>query len=160
MSNVNWKPTGYHTLTPYLTINGVAKAIEFYKSAFGAEELHRMPGPDGKVMHAEIKIGDSIIMLSDECPEMGAKSPQTLNGTPVAIFMYVQDVDKAYNQATASGAISVMEPKDQFWGDRYCNLIDPFGHKWALATHIEDVAPDEMKKRGEQFFKQMASAKK
>ncbi len=161
MTNAKWKPDGYHTVTPYLTIKGVAKAIEFYKKAFGAQEVHQMPGPEGKIMHAEIRIGDSLIMLADEFPDMPCgKSPQTLGGSPVTVFMYVENVDTVFNQATAAGATVVMEPKDQFWGDRFGNLVDPFGHNWALATHIEDVSPEEMKKREEQFRKQMATSKR
>ena len=149
-------PDGYHTATPYLVVNGAARAIEFYKNAFGAQELMRMGGPDGKINHAEIKIGDSPIMLSDEV--MGNKSPQTLGGSPVAIFLYVDDVDRVFNQAIAAGAKEEMKPADMFWGDRYGKLTDPFGHSWSLATHVEDVAPQEMEKRGREWRAQMAQS--
>lgn len=140
-------PQGYHTATPYLIIKDAANAIEFYKKAFGATELMRMPGPGGKIMHAEIKIGDSPFMISEEMPERGTKSPQTLGGSPVSIFLYVEDVDALAARATAAGAKTQMPVQDQFWGDRYGSLVDPFGHVWGIATHKEDVAPEEMKKR-------------
>jgi uncharacterized glyoxalase superfamily protein PhnB len=140
-------PDGYHTVTPYLAIRDAAKAIEFYKKAFGAEEIFRMPGPDGKVMHAEIRIGDSPVMISEEFPEYGTKSPQALGGSPVNIFLYVENVDKVFEQAVKAGATVTMPVADQFWGDRYGKLDDPFGHSWSVATHVEDVAPDEMAKR-------------
>jgi PhnB protein len=140
-------PDGYHTVTPYLIVNGAAKALDFYRRAFGAREQMRMPGPDGKVMHAEIQIGDSKVMLADEFPQMGARSPQSIGGTPVGICLYVAKVDAVYEQAVAAGA-SVERPlQNQFYGDRSGTLIDPFGHKWTIATHIEDVAPAEMEKR-------------
>jgi PhnB protein len=140
-------PDGHHTVTPYLAIRDAAKAIEFYKNAFGAEELFRMPGPDGKIMHAEILIGDSPVMISEEFPEYGTKSPQALGGTAVNIFLYVENVDKVFDQAVKAGATVTMPVADQFWGDRYGKLADPFGHEWSVATHVEDVAPDEMAKR-------------
>jgi PhnB protein len=140
-------PEGYHTATPYLVIQGAANAIEFYKKAFGATELMRMSGPGGKVMHAEIKIGDSPIMLGDEFPEMGVRGPKALGGSPVSIFLYVEDVDALAKQALAAGAKELMAVQDQFWGDRYGKLEDPFGHVWGIATHKEDVAPDEINKR-------------
>jgi PhnB protein len=140
-------PDGYHTVTPYLIVNGAARALDFYRKAFGAKEQMRMPGPDGKVMHAEIQIGDSKVMLADEFPQMGARSPQSIGGTPVGICLYVARVDAVYEQAVAAGA-SVERPlQDQFYGDRSATLIDPFGHKWTIATHIEDVSPSEMEKR-------------
>jgi PhnB protein len=157
MPNVKPIPDGYHTATPYLVIRGAADAIEFYKRAFGAQEIARMPGPGGKLMHAEIKIGDSMLMLSDEFPEMGSSSPQTIGGTPVNVFLYVPDVDRTFQQALNAGATSRMAPEDMFWGDRFGKLSDPFGHEWALATHKEDVAPAEMQKRQEAFMQQMAS---
>lgn len=147
MSKARPIPEGYHTATPYLIIKDAAKAIEFYKKAFGAKEVMRMAGPDGKVMHAEIKIGDSPIMLADEFPEMGARSPQSLGGSPVSIFLYVEDVDTLAEQAVAAGAEILMPVKDQFWGDRYGKLADPFGHLWDIATHKEDVTPEEIRKR-------------
>jgi PhnB protein len=140
-------PDGYHTVTPYLVISGAAKAIDFYTKAFGAQEQFRMPGPEGHIMHAEIRIGDSVVMLSDEFPQMGAKSPQSLGGTPVNIFLYVEDVDAWFKRATAAGCTAEQPPTDMFWGDRYGKLSDPFGHSWSLATHKEDVAPEEMGKR-------------
>jgi PhnB protein len=140
-------PKGYHTVTPYLIINGAAKAIDFYKKAFGASEIMRMPGPDGKIGHAEIKIGDSPIMMADENPQMGQKSPKALGSTPVSVVLYVEDADKVFNQAVSAGAKSVRPMKDQFYGDRMGTLEDPFGHVWSIGTHVEDVSPQEMKKR-------------
>ncbi len=140
-------PDGYHTVIPYLVVRGASDAIAFYTRALGATEQVRMPGPGGAVMHAELKIGDSIVMLSDENPEMGSVSPATLNGTPVSVFLYVPDVDAFFGQAVAAGATALMPPTDMFWGDRFGKLKDPFGHEWAMATHIEDVTPEEMQKR-------------
>lgn len=146
-------PPGYHSVNAYLNIRGAADAIEFYKKAFEAKEIFRMPGPDGKqVMHAELQMGDSMLMLSDEFPEMGGKSPQALNGSPVTMFMYVEDVDKVFNRAVAAGAKATQPLKNMFWGDRYGTLTDPFGHRWALATHIEDVPPDELAQRAAKAF--------
>ncbi len=157
MSNaVKPVPEGYRTVTPYLTIRGGDRAIEFYKRAFDARELVRMPGPGGKLMHAELQIGDSMIMLSDEFPEMGGKSPEALNGTPVSIFLYVEDVDKVFQQAVNAGATPQMPPQDMFWGDRFGKLTDPFGHQWSLATHKEDVAPEELAKRASAAMSQSA----
>ncbi|CAN5890225.1 Dot/Icm type IV secretion system effector PhnB [soil metagenome] len=147
MANVKPIPEGYHSVTPYLIINGAADAIEFYKKAFGATELFRMPQPDGKVGHAEIKIGDSPIMLSDEHPEMGYTSPTTLGGTPVSIMIYVDDVDTIFKQAIAAGGEQQKPVQDQFYGDRSGSLKDPFGHVWHVATHVEDVSPEEIEKR-------------
>ena len=147
MANVKPVTDGYHTVTPHLVVRDAAKAIEFYKKAFGAKEAFRMPGPDGKLMHAEIQIGDSMVMLSDEFPEYGSKSPQALGGSPVNILLYVENADKVFQQAVAAGATVTMPLADQFWGDRYGKLADPFGHQWSVATHIEDVAPEEMAKR-------------
>ena len=140
-------PDGYHTATPYLIIKGAADAIAYYKKAFGATELLRMPTPDGRIGHAEIKIGDSPIMLADEFPEMDARSPQTIGGTPVTIHLYVEDVDRVFDQAVAAGAKVERPVKDQFYGDRAGGVIDPFGHKWYIATHKEDVSLEEVKKR-------------
>ena len=132
---------GFRTVTPYLTVKGAAQAIEFYKRAFGAQEVQRMNGPDGKtVMHAEIKIGDSIVMLADEFPQ-GSRSPQTLGGTTAGIFLYVPDVDSAFKKAVDAGAKATMPPADMFWGDRFGKLADPFGHEWSMATHKEDLTP-------------------
>ena len=140
-------PEGYPTATPYLIVTGAAKAIEFYKKAFGAEEMMRMAQPDGRIGHAEIKIGNSPIMLADEFPDMGARSPQSLGGSPVSILLYVKDVDAVFTQAVAAGAIVQRPVADQFYGDRTGGVIDPFGHVWYIATHKEDVSPKEMKKR-------------
>ena len=152
MSKVKAIPDGYHTATPYLIIKDAARAIEFYKTAFGATEIMRMAEPSGKVTHAEIKIGNSPIMLADEFPEMGARSPQTIGGSPVSIFLYVENVDALANQAIAAGAKVLMPVQDQFWGDRYGKLADPFGHLWDIATHKEDVAPEEIHKRAAAAF--------
>ncbi len=146
-ANVKPIPEGYHSVTPYLIMKGAADAIEFYKKAFGATELFRMPQPDGKVAHAEIKIGDSPIMLSDEYPEMGFTGPTTLGGTPVSIMIYVEDVDTIFKQALAAGGKELKPLQDQFYGDRSGSLTDPFGHIWHVATHVEDVSPEEMDKR-------------
>lgn len=140
-------PDGYHTATPYLIISGAAEAIDYYKKAFGATELLRMPAPGGKIGHAEIKIGDSPIMLADEFPEMGYKSPQTLGGSPVSIMIYVADVDTVFDQAVAAGGKVQRPVKDQFYGDRSGTLEDPFGHVWHIATHKEDVSAEEMDRR-------------
>ncbi len=153
-------PEGHHSVTPYLAVKDAAKAIEFYKRAFGAQEVARMAGPGGHgIMHAEIRIGDSLLMLSDEFPGAGCASPQSLGGTTCQLFFYVPDVDAAFKRAVAAGATSRMPVSDMFWGDRYGKLTDPFGHEWGLATHKEDVAPQEMKKRAEAFFAQMAQTK-
>jgi PhnB protein len=146
MANVKPIPEGYHSVTPYLIINGAAGAIDFYKKAFGATELFRMEH-EGKIGHAEIKIGDSPIMLADEHPAMGYKSPQALGGTPVSLMIYVEDVDTIYKQAIASGGVEVKALQDQFYGDRSGTLTDPYGHVWTVATHKEDVTPEEMDKR-------------
>jgi PhnB protein len=151
-------PDGYHTVTPYLVVKGAASAIDFYKRAFGATELMRMAGPDGKVGHAEIRIGDSAIMLADEFPEMGARSPQALGGSPVSILLYVPDVDTIIKQAIAAGAKVVKPIKDQFYGDRSGTLTDPFGHTWTVATHKEDLSPEEMHKRAQAAMKEHGGA--
>jgi PhnB protein len=140
-------PDGYYSLTPYLVVKGAAEAIEFYKKAFGATETLRMPGPGGRIMHAEIKIGNSVLMLSDENPEQQQLSPVTLGGSGSSVMLYTSDVDATFKQATAAGATVVMPLMDMFWGDRMGNLKDPFGHSWAIATHKEDVSPEEMGKR-------------
>jgi PhnB protein len=147
-------PDGYHAATPYLIVKGAEKAIDFYKRAFDATETMRMPGPDGSVMHAEIKIGDSHIMLADEHPGMGYRGPQALGGTPVSMMLYVEDVDARFKKAVAAGATVRRELTNQFYGDRSGTLEDPFGHVWTLATHVEDVPPDEMRRRGEALSKQ------
>ena len=140
-------PDGYHSATPYLIVNDAAAAIEFYEKAFGATELMRMPKPNGKIGHAEIKIGDSPIMLADEAPEMGARSPRTIGGSPVRILLYVDDVDSTFTKAFNGGAKVKRPVADQFYGDRTGGVEDPFGHLWYIATHVEDVSPEEMKKR-------------
>jgi PhnB protein len=151
-------PEGYHSVTPYISCKDAGAAIDFYKRAFGAQELFRMPGPGGHgVMHAEIMVGDSHVMLADEFPGAGAKSPQSLGGTTCSLFLYVKDVDATFAKAVAAGAEGAMPPADQFWGDRFGKVIDPFGHEWSMATHIEDVAPEDMQKRADAFFAQMAT---
>jgi len=140
-------PKGYHSVTPYLIVKDAARAIDFYKKAFGATELMRMPAPGGKIGHAEIKIGDSPIMLADEIPNMPHRSPETISGSPVSIMLYVEDVDTVFNRAVEAGAKVERPLKDQFYGDRSGGVIDPFGHLWHLSTHIEDVSPEEVKKR-------------
>ena len=142
-------PDGYHTATPYLIIGGAGDAIEFYKKAFGATELFRFRTPDGKIGHAEIKIGDSPIMLADEYPEMGYKGPQSLGGSPVSIMIYVEDVDTIFNQAVAAGATVKEAVTDKFYGDRLGTVADPFGHVWHISTHKEDVSMEEMQKRAQ-----------
>jgi PhnB protein len=140
-------PDGFHAVTPYLTVRGAASAIDFYKRAFGATEILRMPGPDGKIMHAEITIGDSRVMLADESAVAGTQSPQALNGTACGVFLYIEDVDATFKQAIKAGGKEAQPVQDMFWGDRFGKMTDPFGHKWMLATHIEDVTPEEMGKR-------------
>ena len=147
-------PDGFHTITPHLTVHGASEAIAFYKSAFGAREVNRKVGPDGKkLIHAEIRIGDSAIMLSDEFPEFGecaSKSPKTLDGTAVTLHMYVDDVDAVFQQALKAGAKEFMPVSDMFWGDRYGQVIDPYGHKWSIATHVRDVSEEELVKASQQ----------
>jgi PhnB protein len=143
-------PEGYHTLTPYLTVRGASDAISFYKKAFGAEEIVRMPMPDGRVGHAELQIGDSRLMMADEMPEMGdavTQSPRTLGGATAGMCLYVPDVDALFQRAVDAGAKAKRPLTNQFYGDRSAVVEDPFGHLWTLATHVEDVSPEEMKKR-------------
>jgi PhnB protein len=142
-------PDGYHSVTPYLIINGAAGALEFYKRAFGAVESVRMDAPDGKIGHAEIKIGDSTVMLADEVPQMNARGPQAYGGTPVSLLVYVQDVDATFRRAIAAGGKELRPLKDQFYGDRSGTLTDPYGHVWMIATHKEDVPPAELKRRSD-----------
>jgi PhnB protein len=145
-------PDGYSTATPYLVIKGAAKAIDFYKSAFGATEIMRFPGPDGKLAHAEIQIGTSRIMLADENPEMGHRSPQSIGGSAGGIMLYVDDADRVFVRAVENGATVMQAMKDQFYGDRSGSLTDPFGHQWTIATHVEDVSMEEMKRRAEKMM--------
>jgi PhnB protein len=147
-------PEGYHSVTPYLVCKGAAQAIDFYKRAFGATELFRMDAPDGRIGHAEIKVGDSPIMLADEYPESGHRSPQSLGGTGVSLMVYVDRVDDTFKQAIGAGAKELQPLKDQFYGDRSGTLQDPFGHVWTIATHVEDVAPEEMHRRIEKYKQQ------
>lgn len=149
-------PDGYYTVTPYLIIKDAARAIEFYKRAFNATELMRLADPSGRIGHAEIKIGNSPIMLADEFPEMGIRSPQTIGGSPVSILLYVDNVDSLYAQAIAAGAKELRSVKDQFYGDRAGTLEDPFGHTWSIATHKEDLSSAEISRRYEDFMKQQA----
>jgi PhnB protein len=148
-------PEGYHTATPYLIFHDAAPAIDFYKKAFAATEIMRMNGPDGKVSHAEIKIGDSVIMLGS-APGNDLATPQKLNGSSVSIFLYLPDVNSTFKQAVSAGAKAVQPLEDMFWGDRFGRLVDPFGHSWSLATHVEDVAPAEMGKRAQEAAAKMA----
>jgi PhnB protein len=154
-------PDGYHTVTPSLVVRGAARAIELYKKAFGAQERMRMASPDGAaIMHAELSIGDSTIMLSDEQPQMNCVGPQTLGGTTGALFLYVPDVDGAFKRATDAGCTVLMPVTDMFWGDRFGQVEDPFGHRWGLATHKEDLTPEEIGRRAREAFAQMGSGKK
>ncbi len=147
MSNVKPIPDGSGAPTPYLTVNNCAAAIDFYKQVFGATELMRMQEPGGRIGHAELKIGTGMIMISDEYPEMGVRSPQTVGGSPVAIHVYVEDVDAVFASALAAGAQVLRPLEDQFYGDRAGKFADPFGHLWFCATHKEDVAPEEIERR-------------
>ena len=148
-------PEGYHAVTPYLFCKGASAAIEYYKKAFGATELTRHPMPDGNLGHAEIRIGDSVVMLADEFPAMKALSPKTIGGTPVLIMVYVDDVDTVFKRALAAGGTELQPLKDAFYGDRSGTLLDPFGHMWTIATHKEDVPPEEMARRAEAEAKKM-----
>ena len=153
-------PEGYHSINPHLIVRNAAQAIEFYKKAFGAEERFRMQGPDGKsIMHAELKIGDSIFMLSEESAEMKCHSPESIGGSPVSMYVYVRDVDAIFNQAVSAGATEMNPVKDQFYGDRSGYLRDPFGHLWSIATHKKDLSPDELRKARETFFAEMSKSK-
>lgn len=150
--NVKAQPQGYHTLTPYMTVRDCIAAIEFYQRAFGAEKVMQLDMPDGKIAHAEIRIGDSILMLSEENKEWGNKSPVTLGGSPMFLMIYVPDVDAAFNKAIVAGATEVRPVQDQFYGDRSGTLKDPYGHQWTLSTHIEDVSEEEAQRRMEAEF--------
>lgn len=145
-------PEGYHTLSAYLTVRGASDALEFYKKAFGAVELMRLNMPDGKIAHAEFKIGNSILMISDENPECGSTSPEALGGSPVTLHLYVADADATFSDAIQAGAKEKMPLENQFWGDRMGGVVDPFGHHWLVATHVEDVDPSEFQSRMEACF--------
>jgi uncharacterized glyoxalase superfamily protein PhnB len=149
--SVNPIPEGMHTVTPHLICAGAAEAIEFYKQAFGAFELTRMPGPDGKIMHASIRIGDSVIMLNEEFPEWGSFGAKHFKGSPVTIHLYVEDADATFEQAVRAGAKVTMPLDDMFWGDRYGKVEDPFGHQWSIGTHVRDASTEEMQKAMEQM---------
>jgi PhnB protein len=150
-------PEGYHTATPYLAVGEAAAAIEYYEKAFGAKEIVRMDAPGGKIGHAELKIGDSVVMLSDPFPQASTRAPKELGGSSVGIFMYVEDVDAVVKQAVDAGATVTMEVADQFWGDRFGSITDPFGHVWSIATHVEDVPPEEMAERAKAAMAAMSS---
>lgn len=156
MAKAKAVPEGFNSVSAHLVVRGAAQAIEFYKKAFGAEEISRMPTPDGKsLMHAEVKIGNSTVMLVDENPAWGMRSPQSIGGSPVTLHIYAEDADAIYDRAVQAGATPTMPLMDAFWGDRYGTLTDPFGHEWGIATHIEDVSPEEIGKRAQAWFAQM-----
>ena len=150
-------PDGYHTVSPYLAVEDAAAAIDYYKKAFGATERVRMEAPDGKIGHAELEIGDSIVMLADPFPQASTKPPHELGGTSAGVFLYVEDVDQVVKRAVEAGATVTMEVADQFWGDRFGTVTDPFGHVWSVATHVEDVPPAEMAERAKAAMAAMAS---
>jgi PhnB protein len=153
-------PDGYHSINTYLVVRNADKAIQFYKKALGAEERFRMHGPDGKtIMHADLKIGDSVFMLTEESKEMKALSPESIGGSPVTMYVYVKDVDSIFNQAISEGATELKPVRDQFYGDRSGYLRDPFGHLWSIATHTKDLSPDELRRAGEAFFEEMSKMK-
>jgi PhnB protein len=151
-------PDGYHSAQPYLAVDDAAKAIDWYKQAFGATERLRMDGPGGSIGHAELEIGDSVVMLSDPFPQASTKPPKELGGTSSSVMLYVEDVDATVKQAVDAGATVTMEVGDQFWGDRMGSIADPFGHSWSIATHVEDVSPEEMEKRAAEFMAAMAGS--
>jgi uncharacterized glyoxalase superfamily protein PhnB len=152
-------PEGFHTATPSLVVRDAGKAIDFYKKVFGAEERMRMPDPSGRIMHAEIKIGDSIIFLSDEIPNMGGKSPQSLGAYTGGVYLYVPNVDEIHKRAVEAGAKSAGPVSDMFWGDRLGHFVDPFGHAWSVSTHVADLTEQEMEKGAQAFYAQMAEKK-
>lgn len=154
---VDFKPEHYHTITPYLCVKDAGEAIEFYKEVLGAVELFRIDGPGGTVAHAEIKIGDSLVMVSDEWPEYGYKGPHSYGGSPVGLMVYVPDVDERFAKAVAGGAVVKKPVADQFYGDRSGSFADPFGHVWTLGTHIEDVSPEEMRRRADAWTQSQAA---
>jgi PhnB protein len=154
MAKVKPIPEGYPRLSPYLYVDDAQAAIDFYGEVFGTKERMRMPAPEGKIGHAELQFGDSILMLADQFPEMGARSPRTVGGSPVTLSVYVEDVDDVYQRAMRGGATEIRGVRDEFYGDRTGQFEDPFGHRWSIATHVEDVAPDEMEKRAAQMMQQ------
>jgi uncharacterized glyoxalase superfamily protein PhnB len=160
MAKVRPIPEGYHSLSPHIVVKGGAEAIEFYKKAFGAVELRRSAMPDGKVMHADLKIGDSHLLLVDEMPNMHCFAPKAPGASGCTLHLFVEDVDAVFNRAVSLGAKAAMPVGDQFWGDRYGKLVDPFGHEWSIATHKEDLTPDEVKKRADAMFAQFGGGKK
>lgn len=153
-------PEGRHTVTPFLSVRGADKALDFYVQALGAKELTRSLGPDGKIMHSQLQIGDSIISVSEENPQCGnVRAPQSLGGVATTLYLYVPDVDASFKRAVEAGCVSKLAPTDMFWGDRFSSVEDPFGHQWGIATHLEDLTPEEISKRAASFFAQMAGAK-
>jgi PhnB protein len=152
MAKVNYIPQGYHTVIPYLSVKGASAAIDFYKNAFGATEVMRMPTPDGRIGHAELKIGDSHVMLADEFPQMNFLSPKSIGGSPVNIMIYVENTDTIFKRAVDGGAKVLKPVQDQFYGDRSGSIEDPFGHMWTISTHIEDVSPEEIDRRAAEMF--------
>ena len=148
-------PEGYHTVSPYLAVESAAEAIEFYKKAFGAKERVRMDAPGGGIAHAEVEIGDSVVMLSDPFPQASTRPPKELGGTSASVMMYVEDVDAVVKQAVDAGATVLMEVADQFWGDRFGTIQDPFGHSWSISTHVEDLTPEEIAERGKAAMAEM-----
>ena len=151
-------PEGYHTLTAYLAVDNATEAIEFYRKAFGATEVNRMPGPEGTIGHAELQIGDSRVMLSDPFPQSTVRPPSETDATTMSLFMYSEDVDAAVQQAVDAGATVTMEVADMFWGDRFGTVTDPYGHVWSIATHIEDLTPEEMRERAKEAMAAMSSS--
>lgn len=158
MADVKPIPDGYPQVVPYLCVDGAEAAIEFYSTVFGATERMRMPGPDGTIGHAELEIGDSLVMLSDEFPGMGARSPKAIGGTPVTLSLYVEDVDAVFERATQAGASTLRPVETQFYGDRSGQFLDPFGHRWSVSTHVEDVSPEEMGRRAAEVMGGSAGA--
>jgi len=150
-------PAGFHTVTPSFTVRNCAEAIEFYKKALGAQERMRMVAPDGKITHAELLIGDSVVFLNDEIPGMGCKAPQSLDGTSGSFYLYVEDVDKAYQRAIDAGGKSTMPVTDMFWGDRFGGFVDPYGHNWGLSTHTHDYTEEELERGAKEFHAHMAA---
>src|SRR5262245_3913803 len=151
-------PDGYHAVTPYLIVNDAAGAIDFYTKALGASELFRMPDPNGKVMHAELKVGGSVVMLADSCPEMGYRDALALGGTPVSLLIYVENVDEQFGKAVAAGGTTVKPLQNQFYGDRSGTIKDPYGHVWTIAWNVDDVAPEEINRRMQEMMKQQQPA--